>query len=118
MSDTINFELKKNNGVVVMKLNEPRVDSSVAGLLKGEFSIILTDEEIRYLVLDLSPVEYCDSSGLSAILLAYRLLQSNEGNIKLASPQKNVKSLIEISQLDRVLPIYNSVDEALADVKN
>jgi len=51
-------------------------------------------------------------------LLAYRLLQANEGNIKLASPQKNVKSLIEISQLDRVLPIYNSVDEALADVKN
>ena len=117
MSDTINFELKKENGVVIIRLNEQRLDTNVAGLLKGEFTIILTDEEIKNLVLDLSQVESCDSSGLSAILLAYRLLQANEGNIKLASPTKSVRSLIEISQLDRVLPIYNSVEEAIADLK-
>ena len=61
----------------------------------------------------MSEVEYCDSSGLSALLLAFRILQAEEGEIKIASPQKSVRTLIEISQLDRILPIYNSVEEAL-----
>ena len=72
---------------------------------------------MQKLVFDLSEVEYCDSSGLSAILLAFRMLQTNEGQIRLAAPQKSVKSLIQISQLDRVLPIKNSVDEAVHELK-
>jgi anti-anti-sigma factor len=116
MSDTINLELKKEDGIAILKLNETRLDTNVAGLLKGEFTIILTDEAIKNMVLDLSAVESCDSSGLSAILLAYRLLQANEGNIRLASLTKSVRSLIEISQLNRVLPIFNSVEDAIEDI--
>lgn len=117
MSDNINFELKKDGDIAVFKLNESRFDASIAGLVKGEFTILLHTDEVTKLIIDLSEVEYCDSSGLSAILLAFRILQSNEGHIRLASPTKNVRSLIEISQLDRVLPIFNSIEEAIEDLK-
>ncbi len=117
MSDNINFELKNESDIAVFRLNESRFDASIAGLVKGEFTILLHTDEVTKLVIDLSEVEYCDSSGLSAILLAFRILQSNEGHIRLASPTKNVRSLIEISQLDRVLPIFNSVEEAVEDLK-
>ncbi len=118
MNETINFELKKQKDIAIFKLNESRFDAPIAGLVKGEFTILLHAEEVSKLVIDLSEVEYCDSSGLSAILLAYRILQSEEGHIRLASPTKNVRTLIEISQLDRILPIYNTVDEAVADLEN
>lgn len=118
MSESINFELKKIGDIAVFKLSEKRFDAPIAGLVKGEFTILLHTEEVKKLVIDLSEVEYCDSSGLSAILLAYRILQAEEGHIRLASPTKNVKSLIEISQLDRILPIINSVDEAVEELKN
>ncbi|MFC2085406.1 STAS domain-containing protein, partial [Bacteroidota bacterium] len=95
-----------------------RFDAQIAGLVKGEFTILLHAEDVKKLILDLSEVEYCDSSGLSAILLAYRILQSDEGHIRLASPTKNVSKLIEISQLNRILPIYNTVSEAVSDLKN
>ena len=117
MSETINFEFKKNGDVAIFKLNEPRFDATIAGLVKGELTILLTAEDSRKLVIDLSQIEYCDSSGLSAILLAFRLLQTNEGHIRLASPMKSVRSLIEISQLDRVLPIRNTVEEAVTELK-
>lgn len=117
MSDNINFELKKDGDIAVFKLNETRFDASIAGLVKGEFTILLHTDEVTKLIIDLSEVEYCDSSGLSAILLAFRILQSNEGHIRLASPTKNVRSLIEISQLDRVLPIFNNIEEAIEDLK-
>ncbi|MBU1099863.1 MAG: STAS domain-containing protein [Bacteroidetes bacterium] len=114
--NNINFELKRTGDIAIFKLNESRFDASIAGLVKGEFTILLHTEDVQKLVFDLSDVEYCDSSGLSAILLAFRILQSNEGHIRLASPTKNVKTLIEISQLDRILPICNTVNEAVKEL--
>lgn len=118
MSENINFELKKQGDIAIFKLNEKRFDASIAGIVKGEFTILLHTEDVKKLIIDLSEVDYCDSSGLSAILLAFRILQSNEGHIRLASPTKNVKTLIEISQLNRVLQICNTVNEAIKDLES
>jgi len=118
MSENINYEIKRIGDIAIFKLNEARFDSQISGLVKGELTILLHTEGVTKLIFDLSEVEYCDSSGLSSILLAYRILQADEGYIRLASPQKNVAKLIEISQLNRILPIFNSVDEAINDLKN
>lgn len=118
MSENINYELKKIGNIAIFKLNEKRFDASIAGFVKGEFTILLHTGDINKLIIDLSEVEYCDSSGLSAILLAFRILQANDGFIRLASPTKNVRTLIEISQLDRVLKICDSVNEALKELES
>ena len=117
MNENVNFEFKKNGDVAIFKLLEKSFDASIAGLVKGELTILLSAEDVRKLVFDLSEIEYCDSSGLSAILLSFRILQTNDGQIRLASPQKSVKTLIEISQLNRVLPITDTVDEAISELK-
>ncbi|MGE5364460.1 MAG: STAS domain-containing protein [Bacteroidota bacterium] len=114
----MDFEVKRIGDISVFKLNEKRLDSSISGMVKGEFTILLHAEEINKLIVDLSGVEYCDSSGLSALLLAYRVLSVNQGQIRIASPSKNVMTLIHISQLDRVLPVCNTVEEALAELNN
>ncbi len=116
MSDSVNFDVKTENGIAVFKLHESRFDSQIAGLVKAEFTILLS-EDINKLIIDLSDVEYCDSSGLSALLVAFKILQSNEGQIRIAAPQKSVKTLIQISQLDRILPIFDSVEEAIKDLE-
>ncbi len=117
MSENFNYEIKRSGDITIFRLNEKRFDAAIAGFVKGEFTILLHTEDVRKLIIDLSEVDYCDSSGLSAILLAFRILQSNEGFIRLASPTKNVKTLIEISQLDRVLTIFNTVNEAVKDLE-
>ena len=118
MTENFNYELKRVGDIAIFKLNEKRFDASIAGFVKGEFTILLYTEDVKKLIIDLSEVEYCDSSGLSAILLAFRILQTNEGQIRIASPTKNVKTLIEISQLDRVLSICNTVNEAFKDLES
>lgn len=118
MSENFNYELKKIGNTAIFKLNEKRFDTTIAGFVKGEFTILLHTEDVKKLVLDLSEVEYCDSSGLSSILLAFRILQANEGHIRIAAPTINVKTLIEISQLDRVLKICDTVEDALKDLEN
>jgi anti-anti-sigma factor len=114
----MNFEVKRVGDITIFKLNEKRLDSTISGMVKGEFTILLHADEIKKLIIDLSEVENCDSSGLSALLLAYRVLSVNQGYIRLASPSKSVSTLIHISQLDRVLPICNTVREAQQELEN
>jgi anti-anti-sigma factor len=117
MEENVNFEFKKDGEVAIFKLLEKSFDASIVGLVKGELTILLSAEDVNKLVFDLTDIEYCDSSGLSAILLSFRIIQSNDGHIRLASPQKSVRTLIEISQLNRVLPLSETVEEAVRELK-
>ena len=112
----MNFETKRIGDITVFKLNEKRLDTSISGLLKGEFTMILKVEGVNKLIIDLSEVESCDSSGLSAILVANRIVSSGEGQIRLAAPSEKVHTLIKITQLDRVLPVSESVESALTEL--
>ena len=112
----MNFETRRVGDITVFKLNEKRLDTSISGLLKGEFTMILKVEGVNKLIVDLSEVESCDSSGLSAILVANRIISANEGQIRLAAPSEKVHTLIKITQLDRVVPGTDTVEHALAEL--
>jgi anti-anti-sigma factor len=114
----MNFETKRIGDITVFKLNENRLDTNISGLLKGEFTLLLKVEGINKLIIDLSEVESCDSSGLSALLVANRTLNSTNGSIRLVAPSEKVYSLIKITQLDRVLHVCDTVDEAIEELKN
>lgn len=106
------FEIRKNGQATVLKLKDRKLDATVSPELKGEF-LILCNPQTKNLVIDLSAVEFCDSSGLSALLIAERKMRENGGVVLLAGVQKKVLSLIKISRLDRAFRIYDSVAQAL-----
>jgi anti-sigma B factor antagonist len=108
----MNFEIKQQNGITTFRLNEKKLDTSISGLVKGEFTILVKTEGVNKLIVDMSQVESCDSSGLSAILVANRLIHSVNGQMRIAAPSEKVLSLIKITQLDRVLPVCSTVSEA------
>jgi anti-anti-sigma factor len=112
----MNFETKRVGDITIFKLIEKRLDTNISGLLKGEFTMMLKVEGVSKLIIDLSEVESCDSSGLSAILVANRILSSSEGQIRLAAPSEKVHTLIRITQLDRVLPVTDSVEQAIKEL--
>ena len=100
----MNFEVQKNRTSTTLKLKERKLDSSVSPELKGEF-LILCNPKVQHLVVDLVDVEFCDSSGLSALLIADRKMKEHGGTVKLINVQKKVASLIKISMLDRVFEV-------------
>lgn len=106
------FEIKKNGAAIVLKVKERKLDASISPELKGEF-LILCNPQTKNLVVDLSDVEFCDSSGLSALLIAERKMRENGGVVKLVGLQKKVLSLIRISRLDRAFSIHDSLAKAL-----
>ncbi|SMO44346.1 STAS domain-containing protein [Solitalea koreensis] len=109
------FSVDKHEKYVVFKLNEDKLNSIITPMLKSEL-ILLNAEGFRNIILDLSEVKYSDSSGLSAILLGHRICKGssdNEGTFVLATLNPPVQKLINISQLENVLNIVPTVDEAI-----
>ncbi len=88
------------------------MDSSVAPQLKSEL-ITLHAEGIHNIILDLTEVKYTDSSGLSALLVGNRIMQEDNGIFILANLSDHTMKLIKISQLDTVLNILPTVEEAV-----
>lgn len=113
----MDYEIKRTKDIAVFKLNEKRLDHSISGMVKAEFTILLHAEDITKLIIDLSEVEGCDSSGLSSLLLAYRIMNTSGGHLRLASPSKSVLTLINISQLNRVLTVTDTVQDAIKELE-
>ena len=111
-----NFTSEHKGKVAVVHSNVEKLDSTNAPELKSLF-IHLNKGSNNKLVLDMSSTKYCDSSGLSAILIANRLCKDTNGSFAISNLQTNVFKLIQIAQLDKVLDIHNDLDTAVAKLK-
>ena len=110
------YNIDKQDQFAVLTLEEDNLNSIIAPGLKSDF-IFLNQEGIRNLILDLSQVQFVDSSGLSAILTAHRLWKDTGSFVIAGQLQPMVTKLIEISRLDTILTIVPSLGEAKDYVK-
>mgnify|MGYP001363706445 CR=1 FL=1 len=104
------FKIEKKNNYTLIQVLEEKLDTHIAPSLKSELVLISGNGE-KNIILDLSKCRYCDSSGLSAILVANRLCKNANGTFVLTGLNDAVERLITISQLDTVLNITSSVEE-------
>ena len=108
----MNFEIDKKDNYAVVSVKVDKLDSQVSPSLKSEL-VVLNADEFSNIIIDLSETRYCDSSGLSAILVANRLCKNAGGSFVLCGLQRSVSKLISISQLDTILNITPSLNEAV-----
>lgn len=106
------YTIDKQEKYCLLSLHEEKMDSSIAPNLKSQM-ITLQAEGVRNIILDLTDVKYTDSSGLSALLVGNRIFQEDGGIFVLAKLSEHTMKLIKISQLDSVLHILPSVEEAI-----
>ncbi|CUS78251.1 anti-anti-sigma factor [Candidatus Kryptonium thompsonii] len=109
----MNFEiLKPDKNTIIFKLREKKLDATLSPELKAEF-LALCQSNVKRLIIDLSQVEYCDSSGLSSLLFCERRMRENKGDVTLVGVTDKVLSLMKIARLDPLFKIAPSIDEAL-----
>lgn len=105
------YTIDKKESYTIFTLQEPKLNSLVAPELKTEL-ILMGNEGVRNIILDMSEVEFVDSSGLSAILVGHRLCSNQQGLLMVCQLHPNVDRLIKISQLDNVLNIVGDLQKA------
>ena len=105
------FKATKTDNYTLLQVTTEKLDSAISPELKSEL-VLLNAGGVKNIILDLTETRYCDSSGLSAILVGNRLCKNAGGSLILCSIQEPVKKLINISQLDSILNIKTSVEES------
>lgn len=99
------------NATVVL-LDVESLDAGNVADFKREIGA-LTGGVIK-VVMDLSPVQFVDSSGLGGILSCFRQVSAQGGSLVLCSMTKPVRTLFELVRMHRVLDIANTREEALS----
>ena len=89
-----------------------RVDADSAQDLKEKLHEI-AQAGAEYVVVDLKSVDFIDSSGLSALVSGLKALRKHGGVLNLSQPQTQALTALRLTMLDRVFPIFLSVEEAL-----
>ena len=89
--------------------------ANVADSYRGQFvEWIQADPEIRRVVIDLGAVPFMDSSGLGAVIGMLKRVAERGGELALARPQTPVKLVLQITRADKMLKVYDTLEEALA----
>lgn len=105
------LSINTDGPVDVVTVNEERIDAAVAVDFKDGFRA-LTDERSGPIILDLQEVTFLDSSGLGSVVAAQKLLGSSRA-LELAALQPAVAKVMQLTRMDTIFSIHNSVEAAL-----
>ena len=100
-------------GWVIVK-PQGRLDADTAQELKEQLHEI-AQAAPDSVVVDMHAVDFIDSSGLSALVSGLKALRQHGGALHLSKPQTQALTALRLTLLDRVFPIFPSVEEALSE---
>ena len=103
--------VEKAGEVTLVEIVSENLDASNERVFKQDMSPVL-ESDLR-VALDLSQLQFVDSSGLGAILACLRRVNARGGDLKLYGMTRPVRALFELVRMHRVFEIYNSRDEVV-----
>jgi len=102
----------EKDGVTVFEI-DGEVNLSTSPELKKQFE----KSAPKKLVVDLQKVQYIDSSGLATLVEILKKTRAQGGQLGLAGLSDKVRSLFEITKLDKLFVITKSREDALSKIK-
>jgi anti-anti-sigma factor len=106
------FESEHVGGVVVARLGG-EFDLSTSPALRDNLADLC--DAGRSVVLDLHAVTFADSTTLGVFVATYKRLRERHRVLVLANVSPSISQILEITQLDTVIPVCGSVDQAVAE---
>ncbi|AXJ02200.1 anti-anti-sigma factor [Cyclonatronum proteinivorum] len=107
------LDLQQNEDYALLTPHASKLDSTVAPDLKSNIILLGNTFDTGGLIINLENVEFADSSGLSALLLAFRMYRDSGRTLVLCCLQERVQKLLDISQLTNSFIIKERLDEAI-----
>jgi anti-sigma B factor antagonist len=87
------------------------IDLYTAPRLHRELVDVLADDRPAHVIVDMSGVAFCDSTGMNVLLSSLRRARERGGQLELAAPRAAVRKILQVTGLDSVFTV---LDESVA----
>ncbi|HYL26934.1 MAG TPA: STAS domain-containing protein [Candidatus Nitrosotalea sp.] len=113
--DELSIDLKTEDGgaTLLFKLRGS-LDLATAPTVRAALSEA-TEKGGHNLIVDLTPLEFLDSTGLGVLIGAHRRASEHNGSLRLVVSDGPISRLLNITGLITVFAVYHSLEEARAD---
>ena len=109
------IKFKKMNRQLVVKL-EGELDHHTSIEIREKIDREINKSPIKDLIFDFEKLSFMDSSGIGVIIGRYKLIQKRNGKTGLVNANPQVMRIIHISGLHKIIPVFGSVNDALAQM--
>lgn len=106
---------KKVDDIVLLSL-EGRLDATSAKDLKKKVGTLTQEKRLR-IILDMSEINFIDSSGLGSLVASLRSVNKLGGDIKIATIQDPVRVIFELTRLHHIFEIFDDKESAIESFK-
>ncbi len=106
------FEVQTGDGFAVLR---PRGDLDLdnAGACRDRLVELVSERAL--VVVDLDGLDYIDSSGLGALMMAHRFATGRGRRLAIVCTAPRFRRSFELRGINLAIPLYSSIDEVLED---
>ena len=108
----LEVDTSQRNGRNVLALRG-EIDVYTAPRLRQAL-IDLVEKGARDILVDMSKVDFLDSTGLGVLVGGLKRVKANEGSLEIVATNERILKIFEITGLSKVFPMHPSVEEALS----
>lgn len=83
----------------------------VAGQL-GDCLLRLASESVRVIIIDMSGLDFIESTGLGGIVAGYLRLRRSQGELRIVAPAPAIRQLLELTRLTQLFTVHANIESA------
>lgn len=110
----MNLDRQIYDDAVLISVHEPRIDAAIAIQFKDKVRELATDAPDR-VVMDMSKVDFLDSSGLGALVATMKQLGTGR-KLELASLSPTVQKVFRLTRMDSVFVVHSNKGAAISEL--
>jgi anti-sigma B factor antagonist len=107
----IRFE--KRDKIEIVSFTISRINALIADEIRDSISKILENPNSK-VIIDLTGVEYIDSSGFGCFLSLSKAARNSYSTLKFSNPEPKVIDLFETLNLNGILRVYHDIESCVA----
>jgi anti-sigma B factor antagonist len=108
----LRLDVSEQNGWSVVEVGG-EIDVATAPRLREQL-ISLVNQGSHRIVVDLTAVDFLDSTGLGVLVGALKRVRTHDGDLSLVCDEPRILKVFEITGLTKVFAMYADVDQAVA----
>jgi anti-sigma B factor antagonist len=116
VEDQLNLKYEFRNDFSIIQVDTRRATVDLAPAIREKL-ISEINHGNGQIIINLSYVEFIDSSFLGALVAGLKIVRERMGNIALVELHPHVQNTFALTHMDKIFPIYHTVEEAMRNLR-